>query len=96
MQKPIELVGVDGDEDQIPADAGPQIAAGMPEVEDFERQSDDGHQPQPEYVGQPVGNRDQQVGEMTKPIVEAEDRRYLVHRPPSRWRAFRLSARRLK
>jgi hypothetical protein len=53
-------------------DAGAQIAAGMPEVENFERQPDHGDGAQPEHVGQPVGNRDQRVGEMARPIVETE------------------------
>jgi hypothetical protein len=44
----------------------------MPEVEDFERQSDDGDHPQPKDVGQPIGNRDKQVGDMTRQITETE------------------------
>jgi hypothetical protein len=44
--EPIELVEVYGDEDQVPSHAGAQITARM-ELEDFERQSNDGDHTQP-------------------------------------------------
>jgi hypothetical protein len=70
--EPIELVEVYGDEDQVPSHAGAQITARMPELEDFERQSDDGDHAQPKDVGQPIGNRNKQVGDMTRQISEPE------------------------
>src|SRR5262249_2732852 len=80
LDQPIKLVSVNADEHQVPSDPGSQVAPGEGEVENLERQPDDGHQPQPENVRQPVRDRDKHIGEMTWPIVEAEERCQRLHR----------------
>jgi hypothetical protein len=56
VRQAIELVEIDQDKDEVPPDTGAEIAARQQEIENLERQPDDGHDSKPEDVGQPVGD----------------------------------------
>ena len=67
---------VDGDEDAVPGDAGIKRVALDDEIDDLEAQADDRGDAQPENICQPVGERDDRIGDMAGDVPRhAEQRR---------------------
>jgi hypothetical protein len=64
---------IDHDEDDIPADADFQIAAGEAEIDDLEKQAHHGGNAQPEDPGHHIGQRNDGVGQRAGQVSQGKN-----------------------